>query len=351
MKREYSDPHHPPPFPSYPSEDYGCFDIEQPPPPVLRHSSGSGPMPPPLEPEQHFSQSGYNYQNDPTSSTSAATFTAPATVPPPPPMSFPSLALNQAAPPLATTTASNISSSLATASSTALPAANLALLQAPLSTGSSSSGSSSVTPSTKASTTATSQPPYATPIRSTYGQVYPPLPQVPYLPQLISQPAPSQPQSVPPPQPQQVVVAPNEPYPDLTTFVNMNPSVNAPSVDVVFNDQQTCPQCGKSNFSNLRRHLKIHRSTAKFQCQFPRSVCNFKINSYNRSFDFKRHLVNKHFKFDDKKLSKAVSSLSQKAEYLGHCPCGWHGSCQEWLDTHILVDDDNPQRCPYYHRY
>lgn len=162
----------------------------------------------------------------------------------------------------------------------------------------------------------------------------PPAP--PPAPPVVSQP--------PPPAP---VTSTLEAYPDLTTYVNMNPNAQVPVVDLVFNDQTTCHICGRLNFMNLKRHLKIHETTPRFKCRFPKLVCNFKTNLYNRSFDFKRHLINKHFKFDVRQVRR-ITQLLEKMTHPGTCPCRWHGVGKEWLNERILVDENDLRRCPLF---
>lgn len=135
-------------------------------------------------------------------------------------------------------------------------------------------------------------------------------------------------------------------YPDITSYVNSNPHQPAPTVDSVFNDQVTCPICGRNNFKLLKRHIKIHENNPRFRCRFPKLICNFKTNTYNRPFDYKRHLTNKHLKFDDKKVKKLLS-LTNKLEYPGTCPCGQKFIAKFWLSRHILTDNAN-ERCPLF---
>lgn len=132
-------------------------------------------------------------------------------------------------------------------------------------------------------------------------------------------------------------------YTDITSYVNSNPKALAPEVIAYFDDQVTCRICGRSNFINLKRHLKIHEQSQKYKCRFPKSVCNYKTNSYNRSFDFKRHLINKHFILDDKKAKK-LPSLSAKFHLRGKCPCGFETTVKEWLYNHILTENES-DRC------
>lgn len=124
-------------------------------------------------------------------------------------------------------------------------------------------------------------------------------------------------------------------YPDFTTYLNNNPNQPAPTVDAVFMDQITCPTCGRNNFKSLKRHIKIHQSTPRFRCRFPRLICSFKINTYNRAFDFKRHLTNKHFKFDNPE-AKRRPGLTSKLECVGSCPCGRRSTARDWLEVHVL---------------
>lgn len=135
-------------------------------------------------------------------------------------------------------------------------------------------------------------------------------------------------------------------YPDITSYINSNPNAPAPEVESYFDDQSTCRICGRNNFMNLKRHLKIHEQIPRYNCKFPKSVCNYKTNSYNRSFDFKRHLINKHFKFKDKKIKK-LSSLTDKFAYPGECPCGYESTAKDWLSNHILTDND-AKRCTLF---
>lgn len=135
-------------------------------------------------------------------------------------------------------------------------------------------------------------------------------------------------------------------YPDITSYINSNPNALLPAVESVFDDQTTCRICGRSNFMNLKRHLKIHGQIPKYICKFPKNICGYKNNSYIRLFDFKRHLINKHFRFKDKMVRKLIT-FTEKFEYPGECPCGYECIAQDWLNDHIMTEDEL-KRCPLF---
>lgn len=103
-----------------------------------------------------------------------------------------------------------------------------------------------------------------------------------------------------------------------------------------------CPICDKYISRDYSRHQRIHDEVSRFSCVFPRSVCLHKKNKFNRPYDYKKHLLNVHFKFDDPH-ARAAPNLTEKLEVWGHCAgCGARFRGHEWLESHVLGGD----RCP-----
>lgn len=105
-----------------------------------------------------------------------------------------------------------------------------------------------------------------------------------------------------------------------------------------------CTVCEKYISRDLTRHMRIHDEVGRFQCVYPKSMCNHKKGYFNRPYDYKKHLLHTHFKFDDPK-GKTVHTLTDKLPLMGTClACGFRASASDWLDTHILTKDPST-RC------
>lgn len=134
-------------------------------------------------------------------------------------------------------------------------------------------------------------------------------------------------------------------YPDMTTFVNSNTNIVVPLVEHRFVDNKICVICGKKITRDMSRHMRTHQLELRFNCKFPRNQCHHKLGKFNRPYDFKKHLLNRHFKFDDPSI-KRLHNLSDKLNHRGTCPCGLRFIGKDWLDDHILTDDLT-KKCPF----
>ncbi|ODV81809.1 uncharacterized protein CANTADRAFT_46071 [Suhomyces tanzawaensis NRRL Y-17324] len=107
-----------------------------------------------------------------------------------------------------------------------------------------------------------------------------------------------------------------------------------------------CPICNKHISRDLTRHLRIHNEVGRFQCVYPRYMCNHKTQHFNRPYDYKKHLLHIHFKFDDPK-GKLSHTLTDKLPLTGTClGCGARFVGKDWLDDHVLTNDAS-KRCPH----
>ncbi|CAI5760602.1 unnamed protein product [Candida verbasci] len=127
-------------------------------------------------------------------------------------------------------------------------------------------------------------------------------------------------------------------YPDMTTLVNSNENIIVPLVENRFVDLKVCTICGKRITRDKQRHMRTHQSESRFSCKFPKTQCHHKSGKFNRPYDFKKHLLNRHFIFDDPKIKK-LHNLSDKLDHLGTCSCGLRFIGRIWLEDHILTDD------------
>lgn len=127
-------------------------------------------------------------------------------------------------------------------------------------------------------------------------------------------------------------------YPDMTTLVNSNHNIVVPLVELTFVDHKVCLVCGKRITRDMSRHMRTHQAELRFSCKFPKSQCRHKLGKFNRPYDFKKHLLNRHFKFDNLQI-KRLHNLSDKLNHWGTCPCGERYMGKEWLSKHILTED------------
>lgn len=134
-------------------------------------------------------------------------------------------------------------------------------------------------------------------------------------------------------------------YPDMTTLVNSNANIVVPLVEHRFVDNKVCIICGKKITRDMSRHMRTHQAELRFNCKFPKNQCRHKLGKFNRPYDFKKHLLNRHFKFDDPSI-KRLHNLSDKLNHWGTCPCGLRFLGKDWLDDHILTDDPT-KKCPF----
>lgn len=133
-------------------------------------------------------------------------------------------------------------------------------------------------------------------------------------------------------------------YPDMTTMVNYNSHLAAPMVQAHFVDHKVCTVCHKRVTRDMMRHMRTHEVEKRFSCVFPKHRCTHKLGQFNRRYDFKKHLLNKHFRFDDPSV-KRLHNLRDKLGYWGTCPCGRRFLSSHWLDFHISSLDPS-LRCP-----
>lgn len=133
-------------------------------------------------------------------------------------------------------------------------------------------------------------------------------------------------------------------YPDLTTMVNSNTDMILPMVESRFVDKTICSICGKKITRDMLRHTRTHHENSRFSCRFPKSSCNHKSGQFNRPYDFKKHLLNRHFKFDNPNAKK-FHNLSYKWFYWGVCACGERFLSNDWLENHVLTKDPK-KLCP-----
>lgn len=100
-----------------------------------------------------------------------------------------------------------------------------------------------------------------------------------------------------------------------------------------------CSVCGKLIVRDFSRHLRIHDEAGRFQCIFPPGYCKHKSRKFNRPYDYKKHLLNVHFKFDESS-AKLLPNLTEKLNVRGQCnACGQRFVANEWLEGHILTSD------------
>lgn len=136
-----------------------------------------------------------------------------------------------------------------------------------------------------------------------------------------------------------------QPYPDMTSLVNSNSNIVVPLVESTFVDHRLCTVCGKRITRDMSRHMRTHQSVSRFTCKFPKSQCRHKSGNFNRPYDYKKHLLNRHFKFDNPEIRK-LHNLSDKLDHWGICPCGFRSTGKDWLDLHILVEGHD-KKCPF----
>lgn len=105
-----------------------------------------------------------------------------------------------------------------------------------------------------------------------------------------------------------------------------------------------CNICERFISRDFSRHMRIHDEIGRFRCVFP-SSCNHRSGKFNRPYDYKKHLLNMHFKFDSPK-AKAAPNLTEKLQVWGSCgACGQQFTGNDWLEHHVLTSD-LVKRCP-----
>lgn len=104
-----------------------------------------------------------------------------------------------------------------------------------------------------------------------------------------------------------------------------------------------CVICDKYILRDLTRHMRIHDEVGRFKCVYPRSTCSHKTGKFNRPYDYKKHLLRSHFKFDNPR-GRSHSTLTDMLPLEGLCiACGARYIAQDWLNEHVL---GGSHRCP-----
>jgi hypothetical protein len=107
-----------------------------------------------------------------------------------------------------------------------------------------------------------------------------------------------------------------------------------------------CSVCDKYISRDLTRHMRIHNEIGRFQCVYPKFMCNHKTQYFNRPYDYKKHLLHMHFKFDDP-TGKAVNTLTDKLPLEGTClACNKRFIANDWINDHVLTTNLKT-RCAY----
>ncbi|KAH3669617.1 hypothetical protein OGATHE_002429 [Ogataea polymorpha] len=119
-----------------------------------------------------------------------------------------------------------------------------------------------------------------------------------------------------------------------------------PQLQVSRSRSSRCPVCRKHITRDMSRHLRTHEPVSRFKCVYPREMCIHKTGQFNRPYDFKKHLLNCHFEFDDRNTKK-LHNLSDKLPHTGRCHCGLKCTAEFWLDSHILPDYGSSFRCEH----
>lgn len=110
-----------------------------------------------------------------------------------------------------------------------------------------------------------------------------------------------------------------------------------------------CTICDRYISRDFSRHMRIHDEIGRFRCVFPNS-CNHRSGKFNRPYDYKKHLLNMHFKFDNPK-AKAAPNLTEKLLVWGSCmACGLQFIGNDWLEQHVLTSDIC-KRCPELNKH
>lgn len=102
-----------------------------------------------------------------------------------------------------------------------------------------------------------------------------------------------------------------------------------------------CKICDRFISRDYSRHMRIHDEAGRFKCVFPPGYCNHKSRKFNRPYDYKKHLLNMHFRFDEV-AAKLAPNLTEKLNAGGHCTaCGGRFIASDWLDNHIMSKDES----------
>lgn len=110
-----------------------------------------------------------------------------------------------------------------------------------------------------------------------------------------------------------------------------------------------CAVCDRHIGRDFSRHMRIHSEVRRFLCLFPSEYCKHRSRNFNRPYDYKKHLLNTHFTFDEPEI-RTAPNLTDKLNVIGLCnSCGRKFLGGEWLDHHILTNDLS-QKCPELQR-
>ncbi|CAK7892284.1 hypothetical protein CAAN1_01S07338 [[Candida] anglica] len=105
-----------------------------------------------------------------------------------------------------------------------------------------------------------------------------------------------------------------------------------------------CMVCEKYISRDMTRHMRIHDERGRFQCVYPKDMCNHKTGNFNRPYDYKKHLLHIHFEFDDPR-GRAAHTLTDKLPMTGKCKaCKQRFTANDWLEHHIL---SSSERCAF----
>lgn len=136
-------------------------------------------------------------------------------------------------------------------------------------------------------------------------------------------------------------------YPKMTTMASSEQNPSMPLVEATFVDPTKCPICDKKISRDMIRHMWTHKSEKRFTCVFPKGSCQHKSGLFNRRYDFKKHLLNRHFAYDDM-AAKREHNLLRKLSQWGTCPCGQRFISGDWLEDHILTKVES-KKCTVLH--
>lgn len=108
---------------------------------------------------------------------------------------------------------------------------------------------------------------------------------------------------------------------------------------------QHCEVCGRDISRDFTRHMRTHDPVSRFRCVFPPEFCTHKTGSFNRQYDFKKHLLHSHFILNDPSVRR-MKSLQHKLNHEGRCLCGKNMVSQEWLEHITTLDTQGQYLCP-----
>lgn len=98
-----------------------------------------------------------------------------------------------------------------------------------------------------------------------------------------------------------------------------------------------CTVCKRFISRDMSRHMRIHDEHGRFRCVFSRETCKHRSGKFNRPYDYKKHLLNMHFKFDDPSM-KLAPNLTGKLLVPGECvSCHQKFFGNDWLENHVLT--------------